>query len=101
MKVRAHAAMSAKGPLAPFEYDLGPLGAQQVDVRVTHCGICLADRAQFFRDIPSGPFYGFNRPGAKVSQGIIDNWWRQGMMCGSRRRTIAARRSARPISPRI
>jgi len=42
----------------------------------------LADRAQFFRDIPSGPFYGFNRPGAKVSQGIIDHWWRQGMMCG-------------------
>ncbi|MEQ1763586.1 MAG: alpha/beta hydrolase [Pyrinomonadaceae bacterium] len=42
----------------------------------------LADRAQFFRDLPSGPFYGFNRPGAKVSQGIIDNWWRQGMMAG-------------------
>jgi non-heme chloroperoxidase len=42
----------------------------------------LADRAQFFRDIPPGPFCGFNRPGAKVSQGIIDNWWRQGMMCG-------------------
>ncbi len=40
------------------------------------------DRAQFFRDLPSGPFYGFNREGAKVSQGIIDNWWRQGMMCG-------------------
>jgi non-heme chloroperoxidase len=42
----------------------------------------LADRAQLFRDIPTGPFYGFNRPGAKISQGIIDNWWRQGMMCG-------------------
>ena len=42
----------------------------------------LADRAQFFRDIPAGPFYGFNRPGAKVSQGLIDNWWRQGMMGG-------------------
>jgi non-heme chloroperoxidase len=42
----------------------------------------LADRAQFFRDVPTGPFYGFNRPGAKVSQGLIDNWWRQGMMCG-------------------
>jgi len=42
----------------------------------------LADRAQFFRDIPTGPFYGFNRPGAKVSQGVIDNWWRQGMMAG-------------------
>lgn len=42
----------------------------------------LADRAQFFRDLPSGPFYGFNRDGARVSQGIIDNWWRQGMMAG-------------------
>jgi non-heme chloroperoxidase len=42
----------------------------------------LADRAQFFKDIPAGPFYGFNRSGAKVSQGIIDNWWRQGMMSG-------------------
>jgi non-heme chloroperoxidase len=42
----------------------------------------LADRAQFFVDVPTGPFYGFNRPGAKVSQGIIRNWWRQGMMAG-------------------
>jgi len=41
----------------------------------------LADRAQFFLDLASGPFYGFNRPGAKVSEGIIRNWWRQGMMC--------------------
>ncbi|HWK95358.1 MAG TPA: alpha/beta hydrolase [Pseudolabrys sp.] len=40
------------------------------------------NRAQFFRDVPAGPFYGFNRPGAVVSQGIIDNWWRQGMMGG-------------------
>jgi non-heme chloroperoxidase len=41
----------------------------------------LADnRAQFFFDVPSGPFYGFNRPGAKVSSGIVQNWWRQGMM---------------------
>ena len=40
----------------------------------------LADnRAQFFQDVASGPFYGFNRPDAKVSQGAIDNWWRQGM----------------------
>src|ERR1700719_919506 len=38
------------------------------------------NRAQFFLDVPSGPFYGFNRPGVKVSQGIIQNWWRQGMM---------------------
>jgi len=41
-----------------------------------------ANRAQFYRDVPAGPFYGFNRPGAAVSQGVIDNWWRQGMMGG-------------------
>ena len=39
-----------------------------------------ANRAQFYLDLPSGPFYGYNRPGAKASQGIIENWWRQGMM---------------------
>lgn len=44
----------------------------------------VANRAQFFRDVPSGPFYGFNRPGATVSQGLIDNWWRQGMMGGAK-----------------
>src|ERR1700733_13373503 len=38
------------------------------------------NRAHFFLDVPSGPFYGFNRPGARASQGIIQNWWRQGMM---------------------
>ena len=39
-----------------------------------------SNRAQFFVDVPTGPFYGFNRPGAEVKQGVIDNWWRQGMM---------------------
>ena len=39
-----------------------------------------ANRAQFYLDVPTGPFYGFNRPGAKVSEGLIRNWWRQGMM---------------------
>jgi non-heme chloroperoxidase len=38
------------------------------------------NRAQFYLDFASGPFYGFNRPNAKVSQGVIQNWWRQGMM---------------------
>jgi non-heme chloroperoxidase len=42
----------------------------------------IANRAQFYRDVPSGPFYGFNRPGATVLPGVIDNWWRQGMMGG-------------------
>jgi len=40
----------------------------------------VANRAQFFLDLPTGPFYGFNRPGAAVSEGAIRNWWRQGMM---------------------
>jgi non-heme chloroperoxidase len=38
------------------------------------------NRAQFYLDVASGPFYGFNRPNAKVSQAVIQNWWRQGMM---------------------
>jgi len=38
------------------------------------------NRAQLFLDVPTGPFYGFNRPGAKVHPGVIQNWWRQGMM---------------------
>jgi non-heme chloroperoxidase len=42
------------------------------------------NRAQFYYDLPAGPFYGFNRPGAKVSQGMILNWWRQGMMGGAK-----------------
>ena len=43
-----------------------------------------ANRAQFFVDVPSGPFYGFNRDGAEVSEGLIRNWWRQGMMGGAK-----------------
>lgn len=43
-----------------------------------------ANRAQFYVDVASGPFYGYNRPGAKPLQGIIDNWWRQGMMGGTK-----------------
>ena len=43
-----------------------------------------ANRAQLFRDLPSGPFYGFNRPGVTISDGVIDNWWRQGMIGGSK-----------------
>jgi len=43
-----------------------------------------ANRAQFFRDVPAGPFYGFNRDGATVHEGVIQNWWRQGMMGGAK-----------------
>ena len=44
----------------------------------------VANRAQFYVDVPAGPFYGYNRPGAQVSQGVIDNWWRQGMNGGAK-----------------
>lgn len=43
-----------------------------------------ANRAQFFHDVAAGPFYGFNRPGANVSQAVVENWWRQGMMGGTK-----------------
>jgi len=43
-----------------------------------------ANRSQFYRDLPSGPFYGYNRPGAKASEAVIQNWWRQGMMGGAK-----------------
>lgn len=43
-----------------------------------------ADRASFYREVASGPFYNFNRPGAKVLPAVVDNWWRQGMMGGAK-----------------
>jgi non-heme chloroperoxidase len=43
-----------------------------------------ANRSQFYRALPEGPFYGYNRPGAKPSEAVIANWWRQGMMGGAK-----------------
>jgi pimeloyl-ACP methyl ester carboxylesterase len=43
-----------------------------------------ANRAQFYRDLAGGPFYGFNREGAEVFTSVVDNWWRQGMMGGAK-----------------
>lgn len=57
-------------------------GGLPVDVFEGFRKSLLDDRSQFFKDIPTGPFYGFNRPGAKVSQGAIESWWLQGMQCG-------------------
>jgi non-heme chloroperoxidase len=42
------------------------------------------NRAQFYMDVPTGPFYGFNRSGVKALPGVIQNWWRQGMMGGAK-----------------
>jgi non-heme chloroperoxidase len=43
-----------------------------------------ANRSEFYRALPSGPFYGFNRPGVEPSEAVIANWWRQGMMGGAK-----------------
>ena len=42
----------------------------------------VKNRAQFFYDVPTGPFFGYNLPEAKSSKGLIESWWQQGMMCG-------------------
>jgi non-heme chloroperoxidase len=57
-------------------------GGLPIDVFDGFRNAYLSDRSQFFIDVAGGPFFGFNRPGAKVSQGLIQSWWRQGMMSG-------------------
>jgi alcohol/geraniol dehydrogenase (NADP+) len=72
MMVLAHAARSAKGRLEPFEYNPGQLGPHQVDVRVTHCGICHTDAAMVDND------WGFTQyllvPGHEVAGPIRQGW---------------------------
>jgi len=55
-------------------------GGTPIEVFDGYRAALAANRAQFYLDIPTGPFYGFNRPGAKVSDGLVRNWWRQAMM---------------------
>lgn len=57
-------------------------GGTPIEAFDQYRAITAGNRAQAFLDVASGPFYGFNRPGAVVSEGIIRNWWRQGMMGG-------------------
>jgi non-heme chloroperoxidase len=59
-------------------------GGTPIEVFDGYRAALAANRAQFYIDVPAGPFYGFNRPGAKVIQGAIDNWWRQGMIGGAK-----------------
>ena len=55
-------------------------GGTPIEVFDGYRAALAANRAQLYLDVPTGPFYGFNRPGAEVSEGLIRNWWRQGMM---------------------
>jgi non-heme chloroperoxidase len=61
----------------------GNPGGTPIEVFDGYRKALAANRAQFYLDVASGPFYGFNRPGAKVSKGVIENWWRQGMTGGA------------------
>jgi len=78
----AKAVLIAAVPPLMLKTDKNP-GGTPIEVFDGFRKALAENRAQFFVDVPSGPFYGFNRPGAKVSQGIIQNWWRQGMMGGA------------------
>ena len=70
--------VSAVPPLM-VKTDKNP-GGTPIEVFDDFRAALAANRAQFFLDVASGPFYGYNRPGAKASPGVIQNWWRQGMI---------------------
>lgn len=75
----AKAVLISSVPPLMVQTDRSPEGAPISVLNGLRAGLA-ANRAQFFLDVASGPFYGFNRPGAEVSEGTIRNWWRQGMM---------------------
>jgi non-heme chloroperoxidase len=79
----AKAAIIGAVPPVMVKSDKNP-GGTPIEVFDGLRAALLANRAQFYRDLPSGPFYGYNRPGAKPSEGVIANWWRQGMMGGAK-----------------
>ncbi|AFW02886.1 alpha/beta hydrolase [Gluconobacter oxydans] len=75
----AKAVLISSVPPLMVQTDRSPDGAPIAVLNGLRAGLA-ANRAQFFLDVASGPFYGFNRPEAEVSEGTIRNWWRQGMM---------------------
>jgi non-heme chloroperoxidase len=75
----ARAVLVSAVPPLMVKTDANP-GGTPIEVFDGFRAALAANRAQFFTDVASGPFYGFNRPDAKVSQGVINNWWRQGMI---------------------
>jgi len=79
----AKAALISAIPPVMVKSEKNP-GGTPIEVFDGYRSALAANRAQLYIDVPAGPFYGFNRPGAKVSQGMIWNWWRQGMMGGAK-----------------
>jgi non-heme chloroperoxidase len=78
----AKAVLVSAIPPVMVKSDKNP-GGLPIEVFDGYRAALAANRAQLYLDIASGPFYGFNRPGATVSEGTIRNWWRQGMMGGA------------------
>jgi non-heme chloroperoxidase len=72
---------AAKAALPPQSANPGGLPKQVFDDLQTQVA---TNRTQFYLDLPTGPFYGYNRPGAQPKPGVIQNWWRQGMMGGAK-----------------
>jgi len=79
----AKAVLISAIPPVMVKSDKNP-GGTPIEVFDDYRAAFAANRAQFYLDVASGPFYGFNRPDAKVSEGMIRNWWRQGMMGGAK-----------------
>jgi non-heme chloroperoxidase len=79
----AKAALLCAVPPLMLKTDANP-GGLPVEVFDDLQAQLAANRSEFYRALPSGPFYGFNRPGAESSEAIIANWWRQGMMGGAK-----------------
>ncbi|WP_129643052.1 alpha/beta fold hydrolase [Peristeroidobacter agariperforans] len=77
----AKAVLIGAVPPVMVKSDKNP-GGTPLEVFDGYRAALAANRAQLYVDVPAGPFYSFNRPGAKVLQGVIDHWWRQGMMGG-------------------
>ena len=79
----AKAAIIAAVPPLMVKTDTNPLGLPKAVFDDLQAQLA-ANRSKFYRDLPEGPFYGFNRPGAKSQEALIANWWRQGMMGGAK-----------------
>jgi non-heme chloroperoxidase len=79
----AKAAIIAAVPPLMVKTDANPLGLPKAVFDDLQAQLA-ANRSKFYRDLPEGPFYGFNRPGAKSQEALIANWWRQGMMGGAK-----------------
>lgn len=94
----AKAVLASAVPPVMVKSETNP-GGTPIEVFDDFRASLAANRSQFYIDVPSGPFYGFNRDGAQVSQGLINNWWRQGMMGAANAHYECIEAFPRPTSP--